>query len=124
MYKLMMYWVALFIIGYITQILIQMFLNSDGNLSNFDGFLEFLAWLSTVVGTILFIIWLTKYNNKNILKMIWIISLSILIGSTAIVILFSNDSSDNNKKLIIPSYLIGYSFTIFIGSFITFMIKK
>ena len=124
MNKLMIYWIALLIIAYITQVLIQMFLNSNGNLSNFDGFLEFLAWLSTVVGTILFIIWLTKYNNKNILKMIWIISLSILIGSTAIVILFSNDSSDNNKKLIIPSYLIGYSFTIFIGSFITFMIKK
>lgn len=87
-------------------------------------FLEFLAWLTSVVGTILFIFWLTKYNNKNILKMIWIISLIVLIGSTAIVILFSTDSTDNDKKLIIPSYLIGYSFTIFIGSFITFMIKK
>lgn len=124
MNKLMIYWVSLLIIAYITQVLIQMFLNSNGDLSNFDGFLEFLAWLSTVIGTILFIFWLTKYNNKNILKMIWIISLIVLIASTAIVILFSSDSSDNNKKLIIPSYLIGYSFTIFIGSFITFMIKK
>ena len=124
MKKLMIYWVSLLIIAYITQVLIQMFLNSNGDLSNFDGFLEFLAWLSTVIGTILFIFWLTKYNNKNILKMIWIISLIVLIASTAIVILFSSDSSDNDKKLIIPSYLIGYSFTIFIGSFITFMIKK
>ena len=124
MNKLMIYWIALLIIAYITQVLIQMFLNSNGDLSNFDGFLEFLAWLTSVVGTILFIIWLTKYNNKNILKMIWIISLIVLIVSTAIVILFSTDSSDNDKKLIIPSYLIGYSFTIFIGSFITFMIKK
>lgn len=124
MNKLMIYWVSLLIIAYITQVLIQMFLNSNGDLSNFDGFLEFLAWLSTVIGTILFIFWLTKYNNKNILKMIWIISLIVLIASTAIVILFSSDSSDNDKKLIIPSYLIGYSFTIFIGSFITFMIKK
>jgi len=52
----------------------------------------------------------------------WIVSLITFILSIGIVIFMTGNVS--SKVLLVPNYLIGYSFIIFIGTLITFLVKK
>ena len=74
------------------------------------------------MGFIIFIVWLTRFNNTNILKYMWISSLITWIVSLGIVIFLSGNTSED--LLYFPGYLLGYAFTIFIGTLITFLVKN
>jgi hypothetical protein len=70
----------------------------------------------------MFIVWLTRFNDVKMLKTLWIVSLVIWIVSLGIIIFAAGNT--NNKVLIIPIATVGYVFTIFIGTLITFLVKN
>ena len=116
-------WVLCYIISYILHISIPFMI--DGTNINNDklaSFLFMISWIISVAAFIMFIVWLTKFTDKNLLKYLWISAIITFIVSIALVIFLTGNTSD--KIVLIPYYLIGYSFTIFIGSFIAFLVKK
>lgn len=118
-------WIICYIISYIIHISIPFMIN-DGSDINKDKFLSFLfiiSWIFTLAAFIMFIVWLTKSTtSKNELKILWISAIITFIISVGLVIFLVGNSSD--KIVQIPTYFIGYSITIFIGSFIGFLVKK
>jgi cytochrome bd-type quinol oxidase subunit 2 len=95
-------------------------INASINESKIDIFMNWLSGLLSFIGFILFIIWLTKYNNKQILYYMWILFLilTIILVSMSIFIV-------NNDDIQAISFLIsGYTFIIFIGTLISYFVKK
>lgn len=117
-------WILCYIISYILHISIPFMIDDGTNVNNdkFASFLFMISWILSIAAFIMFIVWLTKFTDKNVLKYIWISAIIAFIVSIALVIFLSGNIS--NKIVLIPSYLIGYAFTIFIGSFIAFLVKK
>lgn len=112
-------WIICFIVAYLIQVLVPM-----GNVSvgRSIAFLELIAWILSVTGFIMFIVWLTRFNDTKVLNTMWIVSLITWIISIGIIIFMSGNVSA--KALLVPGYLLGYSFTIFIGTLITFLVKN
>lgn len=117
-------WIICFIVSYLIQVIIPMSVgdNSNDTVDRSLVFLEFIAWILSIIGLILFIIWLIRFNDTKVLNTMWIVSLITFIVSIGIVIFMTGNVPD--KILYIPTFSIGYSFTIFIGSLITFLVKK
>ena len=110
-----------FIVAYLIQVLVPISININNSVVGIGRtriFLEFIAWVLSVTGFIMFIVWLTKFNNTKVLNTMWIVSLITWIISIGIVIFMTGNVS--NKVIIVPGFLLGYSFTIFIGTLITF----
>ena len=117
-------WVICYIISYLLNISLP-FIIDDGLSDNKDKlglFLYSIAWILSVAAFIMFIIWLTRFTDKKVLQTIWISALITFIVSIALVIFLMGNASD--KVTQIPAFLIGYSLTIFIGSFIGFLVRK
>lgn len=117
-------WVICYLISYLLLVSLP-FIVDNGSSKNKDKlgtFLYMIAWILSVAAFIMFIIWLTRFTDKKVLQTIWILALITFIVSIALVIFLTDNSS--SKLMVIPTYLIGYSFTIFIGSFIAFLVKK
>lgn len=114
-------WIPCMIISLVLMIfLVNQVLNIDKN-SDIYLFLTYLAGLLSLIGLILYIIWLTQYNNKSVLKYLWIVSLIILIVSTAISIFTFNSYPELSTSI----NLIGSQmFVIFIGAIIAFFTKN
>jgi len=112
-------WIICFIIAYLIQVLVSMSVN---DIDRGSAFLKFIAWILSVTGFIMFIVWLTRFNDTKVLNTMWIVSLITLIISIGIIIFMVGNVS--SKVLLVPSYLLGYSFTIFLGTLITFLVKN
>tara|TARA_E500000178_G_C17018749_1_gene754295 strand:+ start:1417 stop:1788 length:372 start_codon:yes stop_codon:yes gene_type:complete len=115
-------WIISLLLSYLIIVIITFILYDSDKVNRSMVFFEIIGWILNIMGTILFIIWLFKFKNKNTLKYMWIISLIIFVLSITSIIFLYNEIS--NKILIIPSYLTGYSFLIFIGTLIAFFVKK
>ena len=117
-------WIICFIVSYLIQVIIPMSVgdNSNDNVDRSLVFLEVIAWILSTTGFIMFIIWLIRFNNTKVLNTMWIVSLITWIISIGIVIFMAGNVS--SKALLVPGYLLGYSFTIFIGTLITFLVKN
>ena len=115
-------WIICFIVAYLIQVLVSMSVNNVNDIDRGSAFLKFIAWILSVTGFIMFIVWLTRFNNTKVLNTMWIVSLITFIISIAIIIFMTGNVSA--KALLVPGYLIGYSFTIFIGTLITFLVKN
>lgn len=96
--------------------------NDVNDIDRGRAFLELIAWILSVTGFIMFIVWLTRFNDTKVLNTMWIVSLITWIISIGIIIFMSGNVSA--KALLVPGYLLGYSFTIFIGTLITFLVKN
>jgi hypothetical protein len=117
-------WIICFIVSYLIQVIIPMSVgdNSNDNVDRSLVFLEVIAWILSTTGFIMFIIWLIRFNNTKVLNTMWIISLITLIVSIGIIIFMVGNVPD--KILYIPLFSIGYSFTIFTGTLIAFLVKN
>ena len=115
-------WIICFIVAYLIQVLVPMSVNNENDVDRGRIFLEIIAWILSVTGFIMFIVWLTRFNNTKVLRTMWIVSLITWIISIGIVIFMAGNVS--SKALLVPSYLLGYSFTIFIGTLIAFLVKN
>ena len=115
-------WIICFIVAYLIQVLVLMSVNNENDVDRGRIFLEIIAWILSVTGFIMFIVWLTRFNNTKVLRTMWIVSLITWIISIGIIIFMAGNVS--YKALLIPSYLLGYSFTIFIGTLIAFLVKN
>ena len=115
-------WITCFIVAYLIQVLVPMSVNNVNDVDRGRAFLELIAWILSVTGFIMFIVWLTRFNDTKVLNTMWIVSLITWIVSIGIVIFMAGNVS--TKALLVPSYLLGYSFTIFIGTLITFLVKN
>ena len=115
-------WIICFIVSYLILVLVPMSVNNLNDIDRGRAFLELIAWILSVTGFIMFIVWLTRFNDTKVLNTMWIVSLITWIISIGIVIFMSDNVS--NKALLVPGYLLGYSFTIFIGTLITFLVKN
>lgn len=119
-------WIICYLISYILQITIPFLLDgetdTDTNKNKLIIFMSIIAWILSLAAFIMFIVWLTRFTNKNVLRTIWISALVTFIVSVALIIFLSGTASD--KIVQIPGYLIGYSLIIFIGSFIGFLVRK
>jgi len=115
-------WIICFIVAYLIQVLVPMSVNNENDVDRGRIFLEIIAWILSVTGFIMFIVWLTRFNNTKVLRTMWIVSLITWIISIGIIIFMAGNVS--YKALLIPSYLLGYSFTIFIGTLIAFLVKN
>ena len=83
-------------------------------------FLRWLIGLITLLAFILYIIWLTQFNDKNVLQTLWIVTLIATVVLVAGWMVFLTDD-----KLIQSTQLVSsYTFTIFIGAIIAFFTKK
>ena len=115
-------WIICFIVAYLMQVLVPMSVNNLNDIDRVKIFLELIAWILSLTGFIIFIVWLTKFNNTKVLNIMWIVSLITWIISIGIIIFMGGNVS--SKELLVPGYLLGYSFTIFIGTLITFLVKN
>ena len=115
-------WITCFIVAYLIQVLVPMSVNNVNDVDRGRAFLELIAWILSVTGFIMFIVWLTRFNDTKVLNTMWIVSLITWIISIGIVIFMAGNVS--SKALLVPGYLLGYSFTIFIGTLITFLVKN
>ena len=115
-------WIICFIVAYLIQVLVSMSVNNVNDIDRGSAFLKFIAWILSVTGFIMFIFWLTRFNDTKVLNTMWIVSLITLIISIGIIIFMVGNVS--SKVLLVPSYLLGYSFTIFLGTLITFLVKN
>lgn len=115
-------WIICFIVAYLIQVLVPMSVNNVNDIDRGRAFLELIAWILSVTGFIMFIVWLTRFNDTKVLNTMWIVSLITWIISIGIIIFMSGNVSA--KALLVPGYLLGYSFTIFIGTLITFLVKN
>lgn len=116
-------WIISFIVAYLVQVLVPMSVNNLNDMDRGRAFLELISWILSITGFIMFIVWLTRFSNTKVLNTIWIVSLITCIISIGVVIFMSGNAT-NNKVLMVPGHLIGYSFTIFIGTLITFLVKN
>ena len=114
-------WITCFIAAYLLQ-LVSININDNSNFNRVKIYLQLIAWILSVTGFILFIVWLTRFDNTKVLKTMWIVSLITFILLMGIVIFTAGTVS--NKVVSIPGYLVGYSFTIFIGTLIAFLVKN
>ena len=117
-------WIICFILSYLLHVLIP-FIVGDGKSGETDRlsfFLYSVAWILSLTGFIIFIIWLTRFNNISILRTLWISSLITWIVSVGVII-FSLGNADY-KIINIFGSTFGYALTIFIGSLITFLVKN
>lgn len=114
-------WIICYLISYILNVSLS-FTKKNNNLDKLDIFLSFISWISGIAAFIMFIVWLTRFTNKQILKKLWIAAIIILIVSIALILILSG--KNNSNIITIPGYLAYYSFTIFLGSFITFLVRK
>ena len=118
-------WIICYIISYTLHISIPFMVDDGSNINNdkLASFLFMISWILSIAAFIMFIVWLTKSTtSKNELKILWISAIITFIISVGLVIFLVGNSSD--KIVQIPTYFIGYSITIFIGSFIGFLVKK
>ena len=118
-------WIICYLISFIIHICIPFMIDDPSNLNKdkLVFFIYIISWILSLAALIMFIIWLTKSStSKNELKILWISAIITFIISVGLVIFLFGNSTD--KIVQIPGYLIGYSLTIFIGSFIGFLVKK
>ena len=118
-------WIICFIISYIIHIINIMStddINDINDISRLKIFLQFVAWILNILGFVLFIFWLTKFNNVKMLRNLWIIALVTFIISFGSIIFLSGNIDD--KVLSIPGFLLGYTFIIFLGTLISFLVKN
>lgn len=116
MNNLLNFWYILYIAASILSIIL-IYTKIDNEKE--DVFLTWITGLLALIGFILYIIWLTQFNNKNILQTLWIVTLIATIVLTSLWI-FLNDTKLQETAL----QLSGYTFVIFIGSIIAFFTKK
>ena len=120
-------WIICFIVSYLIRVIVPFFINtSDVNGEDTKNkilvFFEIISWILAVMGFIMFIVWLTRFNNISILKTLWIASLITWIVSMGILIFLAGNAQFNIDNIFIST--LSYSFTIFIGSLITFLVKN
>jgi hypothetical protein len=97
--------------------------NSTDNSTDSPKIDVFMGWFSgllSLTGFILFIIWLTKFNNKVVLWYMWILSLILTIILVSISIFMSNHDDAEAMAFLVS----GYTFVIFIGTLISYFVKK
>ncbi len=117
-------WIICFIASYIIHIINSISRDNINDISRFrlKIFLQFIAWIVNILGFVLFIFWLTKFNNVKMLRNLWIIALvTIIICFGALIFLIGNI---DDKVLNIPFFLLGYTFTIFLGTLISFLVRN
>lgn len=115
-------WIVCYIVTYLIHVLVFVTVNNTDDFDRGRLFLEIIAWILTITGFIIFIIWLTRFKNTKVLKIMWIVSLITWIVSVGCLIFMAGNVY---YKILIPIYyLLGYSFTIFIGTLITFLVKN
>ena len=117
-------WIILFIISIILNI-ISFTINSQENLLNPNNInlvnsLQFINSFISLIGFCIFIYWLVKFNNIKVLMYLWIIMLIVTISLGLIFINGGLKPSITADLSIIFSQTI----TIFLGTLITFLIKK
>jgi len=115
-------WIICFIISYIIHIINIMSTDNINDISRLKMFLQFIAWIVNILGFVLFIFWLTKFNNVKMLRNLWIIALVTFIISFGAIIFLTDNIDD--KVLSIPGFLLGYTFTIFLGKLISFLVRN
>jgi hypothetical protein len=118
-------WLSCFITAYIIQILFPITVDSIEDINNIDRnkvYLAIVAGILSLIGFILFIVWLFKYDNVGVLNIMWITSLIGWFICVGLIVFMTGFVSD--KVLLIPGYLLGYLSTIFLGSLIAFLIKN
>ena len=115
-------WIICFIIAYLIQVIDITSVNNVDDINRVRVFLQLIGWILSVTGFIIFIVWLIRFNNTKVLNTMWIVSLITWIVLTGIAIFMVGNVS--SKLLSIPNYLLGYSFIIFIGTLITFLVKN
>jgi hypothetical protein len=103
-----------------TTVLSIILIYTKGNIN--DNVYNFGSWLVGILGLssiILYIIWLTQFNNKNVLQSLWISTLIATIVLSA-SLMFINDTNlqDSLKSLI------GMTTILFFGALIAFFTKK
>jgi hypothetical protein len=116
MNKMLNAWYFLYILAAILSIILIYTPSDSGKI---DVFLAWLTGLLSLVGFILYIIWLTQFNNKSVLRNLWIGTLIATIVLTASWIFI-----DNVKLQATALQLSGYSFVIFVGAIISFFTKN
>ena len=117
-------WIICVVLSYLLHVLIP-FIVGDGKSGESDRLVFFLysvAWILSLTGFIIFIIWLTRFNNISILRTLWISSLITWIVSVGVIIYLYGNA--NEKIINIFGSTLGYALTIFIGSLITFLVKN
>jgi cytochrome bd-type quinol oxidase subunit 2 len=92
--------------------------NSDSQ--KIDVFMGWFSGLLSLTGFILFIIWLTKFNNKLVLWYMWIVSLILTIILVSMSIFITNHDDAEAMSFLVS----GYTFIIFIGTLISYFVKK
>lgn len=118
-------WLSCFITAYIIQILFPITVDNIEDINNIDRnklYLGIVAGILSLIGFILFIVWLFKYDNVGVLNIMWITSLIGWFICIGLIVFMTGFVSD--KVLLIPGYLLGYLSTIFLGSLIAFLIKN
>ena len=125
-------WIMCFLVAYLIQTIlpftlpstVQSTVSGDNtvNTGKIDVFLLVIAWVLSIAGFFMFIIWLTKFKDVKVLQTMWIVSLVTFVISIGTLIFMAGNTSI--ELLLIPSNLLGYSFTIFIGTLITFFIRN
>jgi len=125
-------WIMCFLVAYLIQTIlpftlpstVQSTVSGDNtvNTGKIDVFLLVIAWVLSFAGFFMFIIWLTKFKDVKVLQTMWIVSLVTFVISIGTLIFMAGNTSI--ELLLIPSNLLGYSFTIFIGTLITFFIRN
>ena len=103
-----------------TAILSIVLIYSNGNI-NYNIY-QFGSWLVGLLGLssiILYIIWLTQFNNKNVLQSLWVSTLiaSVVLSAGSIL------ANDANLQYSLQS-LLGMTTVLFIGALIAFFTKK
>lgn len=118
-------WLSCFITAYTIQILFPITVDNIEDINNIDRnklYLGIVAGILSLIGFILFIVWLFKYDNVGVLNIMWITSLIGWFICIGLIVFMTGFVSD--KVLLIPGYLLGYLSTIFLGSLIAFLIKN
>lgn len=122
----MLLWVLCFVISIVLQSVL-IFKGNDNSTDvdstdspKIDVFMGWFSGLASLVGFILFVIWLTKFNNRLVLWYMWIISLILTIILVSVSI-FMTDHDDVEAVSFLVS---GYTFIIFIGTLISYFVNK
>jgi hypothetical protein len=117
-------WIICYLISYLIIVILPLIVGdtTDLNKDKLGLFSVSISWILNVAAFIMFIIWLTKFKNKKVLQTIWILALVTFIVTIALYIFLTGNASAEVTG--IPENLIFPSLTIFIGSFITFLIRK
>ena len=111
-------WYFLYIVAAILSIVLIYLPKKDEGKGTY--FLTWLIGLLSLVALILYIIWLTQFNNKNVLQTLWIVALIVSVALVAGWMVFLTD----DKLIQSTQVLSSYTLAIFMGAIIAFFTKK